>query len=202
MKVNFQQKQTTMKHRSISTLCLLSFALVACSDPDPVVDTLGNNLEASSHYYILPVIRGRGGGLTLGPRGSSCPLHVIQERQEIKNGLPLTFSPVNGASLIPLSTDLNVMFAAATTCVQSTVWKLDSRWFVTTGGVKGNPGRQTVSNWFKIEKFDSDYKLRFCPTVCDICKVVCRDVGISIDQAGNRSLFLSDTPFKVMFKKA
>ncbi|KAK0586142.1 hypothetical protein LWI29_001699 [Acer saccharum] len=76
------------------------------------------------------------------------------------------------------------------------------QWFVTTEGVEVNPGRETVSNWFKIEKFDGDYKLLFCPTVFDICRVVCRDIRIYIDQAGTRRLALSDTPFKVMFKEA
>ncbi|RVW59413.1 Kunitz trypsin inhibitor 2 [Vitis vinifera] len=73
--------------------------------------------------------------------------------------------------------------------------------FVTTGGVEGNPGRETLDNWFKIEKYEDDYKLVFCPTVCDFCKPVCGDIGIYI-QNGYRRLALSDVPFKVMFKKA
>ncbi|KAK4844253.1 hypothetical protein QYF36_018084 [Acer negundo] len=104
-----------------------------------------------------------------------------------------------------LSTDLNIKFSAASTCVQSIVSKLDNfdeslgKWFVTTGGVEGNSGHETVSNWFKIEKFDGDYKLLFA---CDICRVVCGDIGICIDQAGTRRLAFSDTPFKVMFREA
>jgi hypothetical protein len=109
--------------------------------------------------------------------------------------------------VVPVSTDLNIKFSASTICVQSTVWRLDkfdesrSQWFVTSGGVEGNPGRGTTSNWFKIEKHDRDYKLVFCPTVCNFCKVLCRDVGIYIED-GRRSLALSDVPFIVMFKKA
>ncbi|TXG47968.1 hypothetical protein EZV62_027262 [Acer yangbiense] len=148
--------------------------VTADSSPDPVLDIAGEKLHTGTDYYILPVVRGRGGGLTLASTGNeTCPLDVVQERQE------------------------------------STVWKLDShddslgQWFVTTGGVEGNPGRETISNWFKIEKFDDDYKLVFCPSVCDTCRVLCRDIGIYIDQAtGIRRLALSDTPFKVMFKKA
>ncbi|KAH7550621.1 hypothetical protein JRO89_XS13G0233200 [Xanthoceras sorbifolium] len=187
-------------------------ALVVTADaaPDPVLDISGKKLQAGTDYYILPVVRGRGGGLTLASTGKeTCPLDVVQEQQEVANGLPLTFSPVNiKKGVVSLSTDLNIKFSAASICVQSTVWKLDNfdkslgQWFVTTGGVEGNPGRETVSNWFKIEKFDDDYKLLFCPTVCDSCRVQCRDIGIYIDQAGTRRLALSDTPFKVMFKKA
>ena len=185
--------------------------VTADSSPDPVLDIASEKLHTGTDYYILPVVRGRGGGLTLASTGNeTCPLDVVQERQEVDNGLPVTFSPVNiKKGVVRLSTDNNIKFSASTICVQSTVWKLDShddslgQWFVTTGGVEGNPGRETTSNWFKIEKFDDDYKLVFCPSVCDTCRVLCRDIGIYIDQAtGIRRLALSDTPFKVMFKKA
>ena len=181
----------------------------ADSAPDPVLDLAGEKLRTGVDYYILPVIRGRGGGLTLAStRNKTCPLDVVQEQHEVSNGLPLTFSSVNPKKgVVRVSTHLNIKFSAATISVQSTVWKLDNfdestgQWFVTTGGVEGNPGRETTSNWFKIEKYDDDYKLVFCPTVCDFCKVLCRDVGIYIED-GRRSLALSDVPFKVMFKKA
>jgi hypothetical protein len=177
--------------------------------PDPVLDIAGEKLRTGVGYYILPVIRGRGGGLTFAStRNKTCPLDVVQELHEVSNGLPVTFSPVNQTKgVVPVSTDLNIKFSASTICVQSTVWKLDkfdesrSQWFVTSGGVEGNPGRGTTSNWFKIEKHDRDYKLVFCPTVCNFCKVLCRDVGIYIED-GRRSLALSDVPFIVMFKKA
>ncbi|KAK3032774.1 hypothetical protein RJ639_035719 [Escallonia herrerae] len=171
---------------------------------DPVLDIDGARLRNGVEYYILPVFRGRGGGLTL---GGSCPLDVVQAQNEVDNGLPLTFTPVDPKEgIIRESTDLNIEFSASTICVQSTVWRLSNNettgeYFVTTGGVKGNPGRETISNWFKIEKNQDDYNLRFCPTVCDTCKVVCRDIGIAIEN-GTRRLVLSEEPFRVMFKKA
>ncbi|XVF30310.1 hypothetical protein REPUB_Repub16aG0045700 [Reevesia pubescens] len=189
----------------------LSFLLCANAAPDPVLDITGKKLRTGTNYYILPVFRGRGGGLTLASstRNETCPLDVVQEQLEVSNGLPLTFSPVNiKKGVIRVSTDQNIKFYASTICVQSTVWKLanfdDStqQWLVTSGGVEGNPGRETVDNWFKIEKYEDDYKLVFCPTVCDFCKVLCRDVGVFIDDAGVRRLALSDVPFKVMFKRA
>ncbi|KAJ8750133.1 hypothetical protein K2173_014048 [Erythroxylum novogranatense] len=197
-----------MKGTGIIVLCFLFFAL-ANSAPGPVLDITKQKLRAATEYYILPVFRGRGGGVTLAStRNKTCPLDVVQEGIEISKGLPVTFSPVNyKKGVIRVSTDLNIKFSAATICVQSTLWKLDSfdessgQWFVTTGGVEGNPGRETTSNWFKIEKYDDDYKLVFCPSVCDYCKVLCRDVGI-YNKDGKRHLALSDMPFKVMFKKA
>jgi len=126
----------------------------ADSAPDPVLDLDGKKVRTVADYYILPVIRGRGGGLGLASTGSkTCPLHVVQERQEVSEGLPLTFSPVNQKKgVVRVSTYLNINFSASTICVQSTVWNLDKfvdsirQWFVTTGGVKGNPGRETTSN--------------------------------------------------------
>ncbi|KAL6183377.1 hypothetical protein ACLB2K_044788 [Fragaria x ananassa] len=206
----------------ICYLSLLAFrgkpllvAVHADSDPAPVLDIKGHNLQTGVEYWILPVIRGRGGGLTLATTGnrnrSICPLDVVQEQQEVSNGLPLTFSPVNlKIGVVRLSTDLNIKFstsAAVTICLNtSKVWKLDNldestgQRFVTTGGVEGNPGPKTISNWFKIEKYDKDYKLVFCPTVCNFCKVICGDVGIYLE-GGVRRLVLSKVPLKVMFKR-
>ncbi|RVW74556.1 Kunitz trypsin inhibitor 2 [Vitis vinifera] len=75
-------------------------------------------------------------------------------------------------------TDHNIKFSTATTCVQSTVWKLN-----------------------EIEKYEDDYKLVFYPTTCDFCRPICGDIDIYI-QDGYRCLALSDVPLKVMFKRA
>ncbi|KDO37403.1 hypothetical protein CISIN_1g035912mg, partial [Citrus sinensis] len=120
-------------------------------------------------------------------------LHVVQEQNIQKYGLPMTFSPVNPKK--------GVIFAK--TSVQSTIWKLDKfdvalgQWFVTIGGVEGNPGPQTTRNWFKIEKFYGDYELVCCPLVCKFCKVLCIFIN-----GGVRHLALSDVPFNVIFLKA
>ncbi|XAR64927.1 hypothetical protein NMG60_11008828 [Bertholletia excelsa] len=143
-----------------------------------------------------------------GKNGTKCPLDVAQAQHEVDLGLPLRFTPVNPKKgVIRESTDLNIKFSAASICVQSTVWKLSGydqstgQYFVTTGGVEGNPGRATLSNWFKISKYGDDYKLVYCPTVCSYCKVICKDVGIYY-QNGIRLLALTNVPFEVMFKKA
>lgn len=212
-----------MKTLGLCILLLLisiSISFAAAADeapPAPVVDINGKPVRSGTKYYILPVIRGRGGGLTLGSRGNkTCPLDVVQERLEVRNGLPLSFNPTDGkkGAVVRISTDHNIKFSASSICVQSTVWKLDldesiQKYVITTGGVEGNPGSATISNWFKIERYDSssrDYKLFFCPTVCNFCKVICRDVGILIEDNGVRRLTLSltdeITPFRLQFKKA
>ncbi|KAM7473365.1 hypothetical protein LguiB_020608 [Lonicera macranthoides] len=196
---------------------ILLFVLIALStislsaadaSPNPVLDVTGKILRSGIDYHVLPVFKGKGGGLTLASTGKEpCPLDVVQEKYEFKDGLPLTFTPVNPKKdVIRVSTDLNIKFSAATKCPQSTTWKLDydkllEQYFITSGGVEGSPGPKTINNWFKIEKYENEYKFLFCPTVCSKCKVICRDVGI-FTKNGMRRLALSDVPFKVMFKKA
>ncbi|KAG5534225.1 hypothetical protein RHGRI_022377 [Rhododendron griersonianum] len=188
------------------------FLIAADSAPNLVLDVEGNELRKGIDYYVLPVIRGNSGGLTLPSTSNAttaCPLDVVQELHEVDNGLPLTFSPVNPKKgLIRVSTDTNIKFSVAIVCVRSTVWRLDGydesvgKSFVTAGGIEGDPGRETVSNWFRIDEYEGDYKLVFCPMVCNVCKVRCGDIGVYIDVHGTRRLALSEVPLKIMFKKA
>ncbi|KAK7314778.1 hypothetical protein VNO77_33307 [Canavalia gladiata] len=185
--------------------------------PEQVVDTSGKKLRAGLSYYVLPAVPltrcGRygkctsGGGLALASIGESCPLDVVVVGGY--HGLPLTFSPVDPKKgVVRVSTDLNIMFNTDhTSCAEySPVWKLDhfdvskKQWFVTTGGSMGNPGWETVRNWFKIEKCDDAYKIVYCPSVCPSSKHMCKDVGVFVDRDGYRRLALSDVPFKVEFQ--
>ncbi|KAK4799957.1 hypothetical protein SAY86_025322 [Trapa natans] len=184
---------------------------------EPVLDTEGNSLLTGTKYYVVSVIRGGGGGgVTIGPPLTGiCPKAVVQENIDIWYGFPVTFYPARegGDSIVRISTDLNVDFSRSIpTCREFGVWKLapldeeTGQRFVTTGGQLGNPGPETVSNWFKIEKVSNGdnyyYKLVFCPTVCSDCKVVCGDVGRYFDDNNMRRLALSDVPFGVKFLKA
>ncbi|KAL5729830.1 hypothetical protein ACHQM5_002726 [Ranunculus cassubicifolius] len=189
-------------------LNLFFFFQVSNAATEPVRDTNGKKVISGVNYYILPVARGRGGGLALDVHTGKCPLDVVQEEYELSSGYPVTFKPTSiKKGIIRVSTDLNFKFGAVTRCGDKTVWRLKNydevtkQWFVTSAGVEGNPGQKTVGNWFKIEKFGADYKLVFCPMVCKFCKVICRDIGIYIGADGVRRLALSDEPFRVMFKK-
>ncbi|PHU15534.1 hypothetical protein BC332_16739 [Capsicum chinense] len=194
------------------SLSIIPFALAdSSSSPSPVLDIKGDKVQTGSNYFILPVIRGHGGG-GLTPfnvkQNNTCPRDIMQWRDEDQEGLPVVFTRVDAQKgVVRVSTDVNVRFFTPTICARETIWKIGEyddklkQYFVVTGGVEGNPGRETVGNWFKIEKFELDYKVVYCPSVCKFCKVICKDVGIFITKDGVRLLALTDTPYKVMFKK-
>ncbi|KAF6135302.1 hypothetical protein GIB67_003553 [Kingdonia uniflora] len=190
------------------TFFLSSISLLPSSATStPVLDIDGHKLQTLTDYYILPLVRGRGGGLALSLRNNTCPFYVAQEDLEVSRGLPVQFLATSTEEkLVQESADVNIVFSAVTICVQSTAWRLGDvdeitgRTYVQSGGVVGNPGKETVRNWFKIVKYNSYYKLVFCPGVCDICKVICGDLGVFIED-GKRWLGLSDVPLSVFFKK-
>ncbi|KAJ4767314.1 Kunitz-type trypsin inhibitor [Rhynchospora pubera] len=141
----------------------------------PVYDVDGEPLIPEIGYYILPLIRGSGGSVELHYNGS-CPYYIAQAFSEVDYGFP-------------------------------SVWQLSdpegdsgSR-YVRVGRVLENPGEETVNRWFKIETHPrGDYKLVFCPTVCETCRPVCGDIGL-LSQGDSRLLGLSDEPYRVVFKR-
>lgn len=221
--------QFTIKTMKITLIPLLLLSVLgiksllegAYDSPHQVVDTSGNILRVGANYYIIPnpttkcsifsKYKGNN-GLVLAKvaANKTFPLDVlVVEGQQL--GQPLTFTPIHDqkkGAPVRVSTDLNIEFSMQTSCSQSNVWKIDHfdratrKWFVTTGGVVGHPSWRTISNWFKIEKYDGDYKLVSCPTFCAYCKVQCRDIGVYEDQNGNKRLALTDAPYKVRFQKA
>lgn len=197
----------------LSILILSSHCIIFTrSLESAVLDVDGQELQATSMYYMLPAIhdRGSGGGLALSSRDGSCPYYVMQESHAQSNGHPVRLLPVNKLDTnISLSSDMNIVFHAATTCVQATGWKMGGvdaitgQRYVKSGALTGRPGASTLSNWFKVEKNENGdgYKIIFCPSVCSFCKVVCGNVGV-FDENGKKWLGLSDGyPLILKFKK-
>ncbi|KAK2662926.1 hypothetical protein Ddye_001500 [Dipteronia dyeriana] len=60
---------------------------------------------------------------------------------------------------------------------QPTVWKVDDydgstrQWYITTNGVEGNAGAETLKNWLKFKRYEHTYgyKIVHCPSVCESC---------------------------------
>ncbi|XP_010416116.1 PREDICTED: miraculin-like [Camelina sativa] len=195
------------------TLCLVLAltAVLATNAYGAVLDIDGNIIFRGS-YYVLPVIRGRGGGLTLSGRGGElCPLDIVQESQELDEGNPVKFSNWRPrVAFVPESQDLNIQTdVEATICFQSTYWRVGEfdeerkQYFIVAGLKPEGFGQDSSKSFFKIEKSGDDaYKFVFCPSTCDSGCPKCSDVGIFEDELGVRRLALSDEPFLVMFKKA
>ncbi|CAI8593409.1 unnamed protein product [Vicia faba] len=196
-------KSTTMLEL-LFLLALLSQPLpgTAKASPDQVLDVLGKKLRVDADYYIIPA---NGGEISLESSiGESCPLHVLVVKHS--QGFPLRIAPVKGA--IRVSTDLNIMLANYDSrCPNySVVWKIDlfskEETFVTTNGVLGHPGSNSILSWFKIEKYEDAYKLVYCPTVCPSCKHACKDIGIYVYKNREMRLALTNIPLKVKFQEA
>lgn len=187
-------------------LSILSLSSCQLFRPAPVIDTDGNVLRSGTNYYVIPAKHGQGGGLTLA-RGSGqiCPLEVVQEVNEGSKGLPVNFASANKDGIIRENIDLNIKFSDASTCAPNTVWRAEfsnGKRTLTSQGILGRPGQNTISNWFKIGRSNAHYKLVYCPSVCNTCKPDCADVGSSIGENGRRSLVLNNKALEVMFKKA
>ncbi|PWA42604.1 alpha-amylase/subtilisin inhibitor [Artemisia annua] len=85
----------------------------------------GHEVQPGIKYYVAPSqSNDNGGGLSLASRDGFCPPFVVQENSQLSKGLSLRFLPLDTKqNTITLSSDLNIVFNAATICVQSTVWR-------------------------------------------------------------------------------
>ncbi|KAI3448480.1 hypothetical protein Pfo_005145 [Paulownia fortunei] len=210
-----ETKRISYSINSLVAIFLTYSSCFACSQEPrntSVLDVDGNQLQTNTKYYIIPPHGGRsGGGLALSVRDprNPCPPNVLQENDETSVGLSLKIFPaVDRKQLqdISLSTDVNIAFMAATTCVQRTVWRLGGvdgitgLRYVRSDGVLGRPGAETVGNWFKIDEYGKGYKIVYCPSVCSSCRVECGDVGLFVEN-GRRWLGLGGQPLVIAFKK-
>ncbi|GJW24476.1 miraculin-like protein [Tanacetum coccineum] len=181
---------------------ILFFALSANSapSPSPVLDGYGKNLQTGVAYYVMPAARdGESSGLFSAAVGNfTCPAGVAQWGTDDEFGDPVIFTPVNPKKqgVFEGVRDVNVKFLGSTICHESNVWKFKydkniKQYAVMMGGVLGNPGPETLDNWFKIEKTKDGYKFVYCPSVC---KVKCKDLGIVLGVNGMRRLAVSKDP--------
>ncbi|KAK8334142.1 hypothetical protein V6Z11_A10G253800 [Gossypium hirsutum] len=157
----------------------LSFLFgVANATNEPVLDIDGNEVQTGTPYYVVS------------PRGNPCP-EVVAQRPSGDNGIPVIFSNLDSNDgIVRLSSDINIEFVPLRPklCQTTTVWKVNDydhsagKWWVITDGVKGNPGANTLTSWFRIEKVsDVYYKFKYCPAVCETCPALCNEIGRDFD---------------------
>jgi len=175
------------------------------TDRPNVVDAKGHPVLVGEEYYVLPAVAGSGGGLGLKLRvNNSCPLYVEQQNSVKSRGLPVVFRPAQGqrvnysSVIVQQHVNLNVSFAAVTTCVQSTEWSVGNDANTSKRFIKASD----ASSLFQIVKaIEGDgYNLYFCP--CN-CRLVCTKVGIYVDSDENRWLIIDNSAeaLRVQFHK-
>nr|4J2K_A Chain A, Trypsin inhibitor [Enterolobium contortisiliquum]4J2K_B Chain B, Trypsin inhibitor [Enterolobium contortisiliquum]4J2Y_A Chain A, Trypsin inhibitor [Enterolobium contortisiliquum] len=170
-----------------------------------LLDSDGDILRNGGTYYILPALRGKGGGLELAKTGDeTCPLNVVQARSETKRGRPaIIWTPPRIAILTP-AFYLNIEFQTRDlpACLEEysrLPWKVEGE----SQEVKIAPKEeeQHLFGSFKIKPYRDDYKLVYCEGNSDDDS--CKDLGISIDDENNRLLVVKDgDPLAVRFVKA
>ncbi|KAH1045662.1 hypothetical protein J1N35_036446 [Gossypium stocksii] len=185
---------------------------VANATNEPVLDIDGNEVQTGTPYFVVSSIRGAGGGgLILGrPSGNKCPEVVAQTRSG-DNGIPVIFSNSDSNDgVVRLSSDINIEFIALRPklCRTTTVWKVNDydhsagKWWVITDGVKGNPGANTLTSWFRIEKsFNHNYRFKYCPAVCGTCPALCNEIGRDFDGEMVRLALSTGNGWTFFFKK-
>ncbi|KAI3730974.1 hypothetical protein L1987_62156 [Smallanthus sonchifolius] len=142
---------------------------------DIIYDTAGNKLLKGVPYYITPLLRGTGGGLTLSQDSKdACPLDVTQEPFQLNYGVS-TSKDAAAANTVTIGGDFNV----PESCFQ-----------VVEDDVM--PG--LVS-----------YKIQLCPFKCgtnSTASLTCYNVGVISNPDGKRFLAQTDVIFPMVFENS
>ncbi|KAG5617780.1 hypothetical protein H5410_017604 [Solanum commersonii] len=187
----------------------------------PVLDMDGEFLKIDEEYSILSVLPG-GGSVYLADidNRTECPNDVVQDSSgEFDHSTPVMFYTMQlGSHFVYENQDVSIKFSTSSStksCFNETVWQAGDYIlgpihppprFVITGGTLGIPGPNTLKNWFKIEKYETErphsYKLRYCPSkyMCPTCHSDCADVGL-YKYRGYTRLALNNKPYPFGFSK-
>ncbi|KAJ0552819.1 putative proteinase inhibitor I3, Kunitz legume, kunitz inhibitor STI-like superfamily [Helianthus annuus] len=203
------------------TLCLVSLNLfifitthsLLSTASDVIYDSTGNKLLKGVPYYILPLLRGTGGGLTLSRASKdACPLDVTQEPFDLSNGVPFTINPIlfdqnNIRVAYPISIEADVADPCRGSNILKVVTSEDVVKTVTAGGQFDTP-----ESCFQLVENDMmpglrSYQIQYCPSKCGSntgtgTDVICYNVGIISNSDGKRFVGLTDVMFPVVFESS
>ncbi|XP_058773500.1 kunitz-type trypsin inhibitor-like 2 protein [Vicia villosa] len=178
---------------------------------EQVLDVNGNPIFPGGKYYILPTIRGpSGGGLRLGKTGNSeCEVTVLQDHNEVNNGVPVKFSiPEISPGIIFTGTPIEIEFTEKPNCAESSKWLLFvddvfQKACVGIGGPENYPDFKTLSGTFNIEKHESGfgYRLGYCVKDSPTCLDIGRSDG-NEDEGGSRLILTHQIAYAVVFVDA
>ncbi|XP_055826830.1 cysteine protease inhibitor 1-like [Solanum dulcamara] len=150
---------------------------------DPaVLDVDGVPLKIGEDYIINNPLIGGGAVYWKNIGNHKCPNVVSQHTSSIDNigdGMPVKFVLKANDDVIREMVAINIKFSNDTSkpCGNETVWKVDDKEFVVTGGTLGNE-----NTFFKIMKYETEgtvrskyeYKLLYCPP-----QLMCKDVTVA-----------------------
>ncbi|MFS7960249.1 putative proteinase inhibitor I3, Kunitz legume, kunitz inhibitor STI-like superfamily [Helianthus anomalus] len=183
---------------------------------DVIYDSVGNKLLKGVPYYIMPLLRGTGGGLTLTrATKDACPLDVTQEPFELSYGVPFTITPIifdenYVREAYPVSIETNV----ADPCQGSKILKLSTldniaaattAKTITIGGQLNAP-----ESCFQLVEDDMmpgmrSYQIQLCPFKCGSntttsTDITCYNIGLVSNPDGKRFLAPTDAIYPVVFQ--
>lgn len=132
-----------------------------------VVDIDGNPVKVGGKYYVLPSLRGSGGGLNLSRIVDKslkvCPQDIVQDPKEFNYGRAVEFFPAYPNETILVNNPINVKFVPeneTSSCEDFTVWKMDKKYkYVVARGTLGALNR--IRNWFRIVPYGKAYRYSF-----------------------------------------
>ncbi|RCV07461.1 hypothetical protein SETIT_1G246600v2 [Setaria italica] len=202
-----------MKHLLLIPLLAATLPCIIGDATQLVYDTDGHELISNSSYYVLPVERGVGGGLTKSYQWRRCNFLVLQMRNEAKVGMAVRIEPLNASISDPvavhLSTNVKISFDVITVCAEPMYWHVSDlppfstsqpRQFIAVGKDEGAemPSPPSPDMLFRIERNNGamkGYKLVSC-----IGTEPCKYLGLHAFKKENW-LTTSASPFVVVFKK-
>ncbi|KAK7256227.1 hypothetical protein RIF29_29666 [Crotalaria pallida] len=203
-----------MKNTNTFTLFALFFLVaitthLPSATAQPVLDTEGNPLRNGGTYYILPVIRGFGGGIELAQTGNdTCPLTVALSRSEVSDGIPITISSLFRILFVTERSPLELSFSDTDlpSCIPT-----PPKWNIVKGETAEgwsikvtDDDSEQEPGWFYIQKYD--YGAKFYQLVFrSHDDAVSGDIGIDFDSDGTKRLVVTrynKYPFLVQFKLA
>ena len=132
-------------------VCAFTISYLPSATAQFVLDTDDDPLQNGGTYYMLPVMRGKGGGIEVDSTGKEiCPLTVVQSPNELDKGIGLVFtSPLHAlfiAEGYPLSIKFD-SFAVIPLCgVMPTKWAIVEREGLQAVKLAA---RDTVDGWYE-----------------------------------------------------
>ncbi|XP_055827498.1 cysteine protease inhibitor 8-like [Solanum dulcamara] len=172
---------------------------------DPaVLDVKGVPLKIGEKYTIRNAHLGVGPVFWANIGGHKCP-NVVSQRISIPpflgKGTSVKFVHKAYGDVIREMVSINIMFSPDTSdpCANETVWKVDDKEFLVTGGTLGNE-----NSFFKIMKYDKKsigsenvYKLLYCPP-----QLMCKDVDLIFHENYTRLVAVDNGSLPFVFMKA